>query len=215
MTSNKTKEELFTLAGAIIPNFDDTTKYESLTPIDIFIPILDGYWNRCGQSIYDSLFPRCQFGNFKNELVSYNQGIKAEQERFLEQGIYGNLPITVISYLETASKIRSLLFQKVNSTQNEILKKLEEDILGAEEKVITLEYDAFVAIRDEIAKNVKRLQKTSEVISSLDVLTSFAEVAEDMNYCMPEVNSTGTIDIKNGRHPVIEKILGPRKFCRK
>lgn len=97
----------------------------------------------------------------------------------------------------------------------EELKNLENQILGAEEKVITLEYDAFVAIRDEIAKNVKRLQKTSEVISSLDVLTSFAEVAEDMNYCMPEVNSTGAIDIKNGRHPVIEKILGPRKFCRK
>ncbi len=95
----------------------------------------------------------------------------------------------------------------------EELKNLENQILGAEEKVVTLEYDAFVAIRDEIAKNVKRLQKTSEVISSLDVLTSFAEVAEDMNYCMPEVNSTGAINIKNGRHPVIEKILGPRKFC--
>ncbi len=94
----------------------------------------------------------------------------------------------------------------------EELKNLENQILGAEEKVVTLEYDAFVAIRDEIAKNVKRLQKTSEVISSLDVLTSFAEVAEDMNYCMPEVNSTGTIDIKNGRHPVIEKILGPGSF---
>ena len=88
----------------------------------------------------------------------------------------------------------------------EELKNLENQILGAEEKVVSLEYDAFVAIREKIAKNVKRLQKTSEVISSLDVLTSFAEVAEDMNYCMPEVNSSGTIDIKNGRHPVIEKI---------
>ncbi len=94
----------------------------------------------------------------------------------------------------------------------EELKNLENQILGAEEKVVSLEYDAFVAIREKIAKNVKRLQKTSEVISSLDVLTSFAEVAEDMNYCMPEVNSSGTIDIKNGRHPVIEKILGPGSF---
>ncbi|MCI8384445.1 MAG: DNA mismatch repair protein MutS [Clostridia bacterium] len=94
----------------------------------------------------------------------------------------------------------------------EELKNLENQILGAEEKVVSLEYEAFVKIRDEIAKNVKRLQKTSEVISSLDVLTSFAEVAEDMNYCMPEVNSSGTIDIKNGRHPVIEKILGAGSF---
>ena len=94
----------------------------------------------------------------------------------------------------------------------EELKNLENQILGAEEKVINLEYDAFVEIREEIAKNVVRLQTTSEVISSLDVISSFAQVAEDMNYCMPEVNSSGTIDIQNGRHPVIEKILGEGSF---
>ena len=94
----------------------------------------------------------------------------------------------------------------------EELKNLENQILGAEEKVITLEYNAFVEIREEISKNVTRLQTTSEVISSLDVLTAFAQVAEDMNYCMPEVNTLGTIDIKNGRHPVIEKILGAGSF---
>ena len=66
--------------------------------------------------------------------------------------------------------------------------------------------------REEISKNVTRLQTTSEVISSLDVLTSFAQVAEDFNYCMPVVDSSGTIDIKNGRHPVIEKILGEGIF---
>ena len=94
----------------------------------------------------------------------------------------------------------------------EELKNLENQILGSEEKVINLEYEAFVEIREEIARNVIRLQKTSEVISTLDVLTSFAQVAEDMNYCMPEVNSSGTIDIQNGRHPVIEKILGAGSF---
>lgn len=94
----------------------------------------------------------------------------------------------------------------------EELKNLENQILGAEEKVVNLEYEAFIQIREQIAKNIKRLQKTSEMIATLDVLTSFAEVAEDMNYCMPEVTSTGVIDIKNGRHPVIEKILGPGSF---
>lgn len=94
----------------------------------------------------------------------------------------------------------------------EELKNLENQILGAEEKVVNLEYEAFVQIREQIAKNIKRLQKTSEMVSTLDVLTSFAEVAEDMNYCMPEVTSSGTIDIKDGRHPVIEKILGPGSF---
>ena len=94
----------------------------------------------------------------------------------------------------------------------EELKNLENQILGSEEKVINLEYNAFVDIRNEISKNILRLQKTSEVISTLDVISSFAKVAEDMNYCMPEVNSNGTIDIKNGRHPVIEKILGEGSF---
>ena len=94
----------------------------------------------------------------------------------------------------------------------EELKTLENQILGAEERVVNLEYDAFTKIRGEIAQNVRRLQTTSEVISTLDVLTSFAQVAEDMNYCMPEVNDTGIIDIKNGRHPVIEKIMGVGTF---
>ena len=94
----------------------------------------------------------------------------------------------------------------------EDLKNLENQILGAEEKVVNLEYNAFVQIREEIAKNVKRLQKTSNVVSTLDVLTSFATVAEDMNYCMPTVDNSGTIDIKGGRHPVIEKMLGTGSF---
>ena len=94
----------------------------------------------------------------------------------------------------------------------EELKNLEDQILGAEEKVISLEHDTFIKIRDEISKNIKRLQKTSEVVSTLDVLSDFAQIAEDMNYCKPEVNNSGVIDIKNGRHPVIEKILGIGSF---
>jgi len=94
----------------------------------------------------------------------------------------------------------------------EDLKKLENQILGAEEKVINLEYNAFVEIREEIAKNIKRLQLTSTVVSTLDVLTAFATVAEDMNYCMPEVDNSGVLDIKGGRHPVIDKMLGTGVF---
>ena len=94
----------------------------------------------------------------------------------------------------------------------EELKNLENQILGAEERVVNLEYNAFTQIREEIAKNIRRLQKTSEAVASLDVLVSFATVAEDMNYCMPEVNNSGVIDIQNGRHPVIEKMLGAGAF---
>lgn len=94
----------------------------------------------------------------------------------------------------------------------EELKNLENQILGAEERVVNLEYNAFTEIREEIAKNIKRLQKTATVVSTVDVLASFATVAEDMNYCMPKVNNNGTINIKNGRHPVIEKMLGAGEF---
>lgn len=94
----------------------------------------------------------------------------------------------------------------------EELKTLENQILGSSERIVNLEYNAFVEIREEIAKNIKRLQKSANVVSTLDVLTSFAVVAEDMNYCMPKVNSQGSINIKNGRHPVIEKMLGVGEF---
>ena len=94
----------------------------------------------------------------------------------------------------------------------EELKNLENQILGAEEKVVSLEYDLFTKIREEIAKNIIRLQKTATMVSTLDVLASFAQVAEDMNYCMPQVDNSGIIDIKGGRHPVIEKMLGTGEF---
>ena len=94
----------------------------------------------------------------------------------------------------------------------EELKNLENQILGAEEKVVSLEYDLFTKIREDIAKNVVRLQKTATLVSTLDVLASFAQVAEDMNYCMPKVDNSGVIDIKGGRHPVIEKMLGAGEF---
>ncbi len=94
----------------------------------------------------------------------------------------------------------------------EELKNLENQILGAEEKVIRLELEAFDKIRKQIASEVKRLQKSAEVVSTLDVIESFAQVAEDMNYCMPEVTNSGVIDIREGRHPVIEKMLPSGEF---
>lgn len=94
----------------------------------------------------------------------------------------------------------------------EELKEIENKVLGAEERVINLEYNAFTQVREEISKNIKRLQLSSTIVATLDVLTSFAQVAEDMNYCMPEVKQNGIIDIKDGRHPVIEKMLPAGSF---
>ena len=94
----------------------------------------------------------------------------------------------------------------------EELKEIENKVLGAEERVVNLEYDAFTKVREEISKNIKRLQLSSSVVATLDVLTSFASVAEDMNYCMPEVKQNGIIEIIDGRHPVIEKMLPTGSF---
>lgn len=94
----------------------------------------------------------------------------------------------------------------------EELKKVENEILGAEEKVITLEYNAFCQIRDQIEAQIDRVQRAASTIATLDVLTSFATVADDMNYVMPIVDNSGAMDIKNGRHPVIEKILPTGSF---
>ena len=128
--------------------------------------------------------------------------------------VFGYFIEVTKSYLDQVPDrfIRKQTLTNAERYITEDLKNLENQILGAEEKVINLEYNAFVEIREEISKNVTRLQTTSEVISSLDVLASFAQVAEDFNYCMPVVDSSGTIDIKNGRHPVIEKILGEGIF---
>ncbi len=97
----------------------------------------------------------------------------------------------------------------------EELKVMEGKILGAEEKVVNLEYLEFVKIRDEISKNIERLQQTASTVATIDVLVSLAQVADDNNYVCPEMTLDGVIDIKDGRHPVIEKMIDSRKFCSK
>ncbi len=94
----------------------------------------------------------------------------------------------------------------------EELKNLENQILGAEEKVINLEYNVFAEIRDKIEAQIERVQKSAGIIATLDGLCSLATVAEDQSYVRPEVDNSGVIDIKDGRHPVIEKILPSGSF---
>ena len=88
-----------------------------------------------------------------------------------------------------------------------ILKEKEALILNAEEKIIELEYNTFVAIRDEVKKYIPRLQTIAKVISEIDVLSSFAKVAEDNNYIRPILTNDNVIHIKDNRHPVVEKVL--------
>ena len=94
----------------------------------------------------------------------------------------------------------------------EELKEIESAILGAEEKLVTLEYNLFLEIREKISKEILRIQKTAEIVATLDVIASFAKVAEDLNYARPIVDKSGEIEIKEGRHPVIEKMLSSGSF---
>ena len=92
------------------------------------------------------------------------------------------------------------------------LRSMEGKILGAEEKVINLEYAEFVKIREEISKNIARLQITANSVAELDVLLSLAQVADENNYVCPEMSTDGIVDIKEGRHPVIEKMIDNGSF---
>ena len=94
----------------------------------------------------------------------------------------------------------------------EDLKNLEEKTLGAQDKLIDLEYKVFQEIRAQIASKIQRIQKAASIVSTIDVLCSFATVALDLNYCMPIVDNSGEVNIKDGRHPVIEKMLPSGEF---
>lgn len=92
------------------------------------------------------------------------------------------------------------------------LKELEDTILGAEDKLYALEYQLYSEVRDTIGKEVVRIQKTAKAIAKLDAFASLALVAEQNNYVRPKMNDKGLIDIKDGRHPVVEKMISNDMF---
>ena len=92
------------------------------------------------------------------------------------------------------------------------LKELEDMILGAEDKLFALEYDLFCQVREELAAQIPRIQETAKAIAQLDVYASLSVVTQRNNYVRPTVNTKGVIDIKNGRHPVVEKMINNDMF---
>lgn len=87
------------------------------------------------------------------------------------------------------------------------LKELEDMILGAEDKLYALEYELYSQVRDTIASEIERIQKTAKAVAALDAFASLAVVAERNNYTRPKINEKGVIDIKEGRHPVVERMI--------
>ncbi|NFT07821.1 DNA mismatch repair protein MutS [Clostridium botulinum] len=94
----------------------------------------------------------------------------------------------------------------------EELKVMEDKILGSEEKLINLEYSIFVEIRDKIEEEISRLKKSARIISDLDGISTLALVALENDYIKPEINTDGLIKIIDGRHPVVEKVIGKGDF---
>ncbi len=103
--------------------------------------------------------------------------------------------------------IRKQTLANAERYTNARLKELEDMILNAEDKLFTLEYDLFCQIRDSIAAQMERIQKTAKAVARLDVLASFSFVAERNRYVRPNINEKGVIDIKGGRHPVVEQMI--------
>ncbi len=94
----------------------------------------------------------------------------------------------------------------------EELKSMEDSILGSEDRLVKLEYEIFVKVRETVAAQVSRLKQTAHMLSAIDVLASFAEVADRENYCCPEMDNGTEIVIREGRHPVVEKMVGAGEY---
>lgn len=108
--------------------------------------------------------------------------------------------------------IRKQTLANAERYTNAKLKELEDTILNAEDKLFNLEYDLFCQIRDAIAAEMERIQRTAKAIARLDVLASFSLVAERNHYVRPSMNEKGIIDIKEGRHPVVEQMMTGELF---
>ena len=108
--------------------------------------------------------------------------------------------------------IRKQTLTNAERYTNAKLKEMEDTILNAEDKLNGLEYDLFCQIRDSIAGEIDRIQRTAKAIARLDVLCSLSYVAERNHYVRPKINEKGVIDIKAGRHPVVEQMISNDMF---
>lgn len=108
--------------------------------------------------------------------------------------------------------IRKQTLANAERYTTEELDDIAGKVLGAEDKMMALEYELFAEIRETLAQQMKRVQQTAHVIATLDAFCSLALVAEQNNYVRPVLNTRGIIDIKNGRHPVVEKMISNDMF---
>ena len=142
-------------------------------------------------------------------------GIKGKWLRVGYNRVFGYFIEVTNSYKNMVPEDRYIRKQTLAGAERYIteeLKEIEDKILGAKDKLVDIEYEIFCKIRDKIASQVIRVQNTASVVATLDVLCSFATVAINNGYVKPEITTDGNIDIKNGRHAVVEKALKNDEF---
>lgn len=139
-------------------------------------------------------------------------GIKNLRIRYNK--VFGYYYEVTNSYKELVPEdyIRKQTLANAERYTNARLKELEDTILNAEDKLYTLEYDLFCQIRDAIAGEMERIQRTAKAVAKLDVLASLSFVAERNHFVRPGINQKGVIDIKAGRHPVVEQMMSDDMF---
>ena len=143
-----------------------------------------------------------EFTGIKSLKVGYNRVFGYYIE--ISKSNYSSIPEGRYIRKQTLSNAERYITQE--------LKEMEEKILGAEEKLINLEYEIFQSIRKTVEDQISRLKQSARIIGNLDSLSALAQIALENDYVKPSINEEGFIDIKEGRHPVVEKVIGRGEF---
>ena len=219
--SNETKDEYFTEFLETIDTLEDVyTLIDKAIVEDAGVTIKEGGIIRDGFSkqVDEYRMASSKGQEWLMELEAKEKertGIKGKWLRIGYNRVFGYYIEVTNAYKNQVPEDRYIRKQTLAGAERyvtEELKEIEEKILGAKEKLVDVEYDLFCKIREEVAQQVIRIQKTASIISILDVLSSFATVAVNNKYVKPEITQDGVIDIKNGRHAVVEKALKNEQF---
>ena len=143
-----------------------------------------------------------EFTGIKSLKVGYNKVFGYYIE--IRRANYGSIPEGRYIRKQTLANSERFITQE--------LKEMEDKILGAEEKLINLEYSIFLDIRNKVSNEIARLKRSAKIIGNLDSLSTLALIALENDYVKPIVNEEGIIDINEGRHPVVEKVIGRGEF---
>ena len=143
-----------------------------------------------------------EFTGIKSLKVGYNKVF----------GYYIEISKANFSSIPEGRYIRKQTLTNAERYITEELKVMEDKILGSEEKLVNLEYALFMEVRNEVEKHIARLKKSARIISDLDGVSTLALIALENDYVKPEINETGIIQINEGRHPVVEKVIGRGEF---